>query len=358
MNILFKITLQTMLLSWLGCAPTTETSPVSVLEEAENTTPVFHGNIMQSADLGQSWTDIGQGLPEDKRFSTVHIADNEVYLGYDKDQLFSLNGAPVHSWTKEPLVEALSQHTSKTDNSILGIYSTQPALYVFVVQDGLYKMQRNSRTWAAIKMPVGVFGINDVEEDESGNIYLANETGVYVSVDGGQNWKLNYRQGWIGSLEIHKNAIIAGGKNGVYRSDDGGVNWARTPIHQETAFLFVKEGEPSYKVMRSEQALTAIRSEGPSAKGAPGKFQTSVDGGLSWQIHPADSYLKNLEDISSILLHEGKIFCSYKEFVICSEDNGRTWKTLLKGENAEPGTALFLYLSGGVLYCTEGVFGC
>lgn len=313
---------------------------------------------MQSADLGQTWTDISAGLPKDQRVSAVSIADNGVWLGYEKDQLFSKIGAPVHSWTKESLAEALSQHTSKTDNSILGIYSTQPALYVFVAQDGLYKMQRNSRTWAAVKMPLGVFGINDVEEDGSGNIYLANETGVYVSSDGGQNWKLHFRQGWIGSLEIHKNAIIAGGKNGVYRSDDGGVNWARSPIHQETAFLFVKEGEPSYKVMYSEQGLTAIRSEGPSTKGAPGKFQISTDGGLSWQIHPADSFLKNLEDVSSILLHEGKIFCSYKEFVICSEDNGSTWKTLLKGENAEPGTTLFLYLSGGVLYCTEGVFGC
>ena len=358
MNVLFKITLQTMLLSWLGCAPTTETSPVSVIAEAENTSPVFRGKIMQSADWGQSWTDISAGLPEDKRVSTVHIADNEVYMGYDKDQLFSLNGAPVHSWTKESLAEALSQHTSKTDNSILGIYSTQPALYVFVVQDGLYKMQRNSRTWAAMKMPVGVFGINDVEEDESGNIYLANETGVYVSADGGQNWKLHFRQGWISSLEVQDGAIIAGGKNGVYRSDDGGVNWTSLPIQQEMAFLFVKEGPPTYKVMCSGEALTAIRSESNDMKGRPGKFQISTDGGLNWQTHPADSYLKNLEDISSILLHEGKIFCSYKGFVICSEDNGNTWKTILQSKNSEPGMSLMLYLSGGVLYCTEGVFGC
>jgi hypothetical protein len=265
---------------------------------------------------------------------------------------------PVHSWTKESLAEALSQHTSKTDNSILGIYSTQPALYVFVVQDGLYKMQRNSRTWAAVEMPLGVFGINDVEEDESGNIYLANETGVYVSADGGQNWKLHFRQGWISSLEVQDGAIIAGGKNGVYRSDDGGVNWTSLPIQQEMAFLFVKEGPPTYKVMCSGETLTAIRSESNDMKGRPGKFQISTDGGLNWQIHPADSYLKNLEDISSILLHEGKIFCSYKGFVICSEDNGNTWKTILQSKNSEPGMSLMLYLSGGVLYCTEGVFGC
>lgn len=313
---------------------------------------------MQSADLGQTWTDIGQGLPEDTRPFAISIADNETYLGYEKDRLFSLNGAPVQSWKNEHIEAVLSQHATKTDNPILGIYATKTALYVFVAHDGLYRMQRNSRSWTAVKMPVGVFGINDVEEDESGNIYLSNETGVYVSVDGGQNWKLNFRQGWIGSLEIHKNAIIAGGKNGVYRSEDGGVNWARSPIHQETAFLFVKEGEPSYKVMRSEQALTAIRSEGPSVKGAPGKFQISTDGGLHWQIPIADSYLRNQEDISSILLYEGKIFCSYKEFVICSEDNGRTWKTLLKSEKAEPGAVLVLYISSGILYCTEGIAGC
>lgn len=358
MNVLLNIILQKILLTWLGCAPAAETGHVPVIAEADNTTQVFRGKIMQSADMGQTWTDISQGLPEDNRASAVSIADNEVYLGYEKDRLFSLNGAPVQSWKKEQLEVALSQHTIKRDNPILGIYSTRPALYIFVAQDGLYKMKRNSRSWAAMKMPVGVFGANDVEEDESGNIYLATESGVYVSRDGGQNWDLRLRSGWINSLEVNKDAVLAGGKNGVYRSGDGGANWATSPIHQETAFFFVKEGQPSYKVMRSGKTLTAIRSEGPTAKGARGKFQTSTDGGLSWQIHPADSVLKNLEDITSILVHEGKIFCSYKGFVICSEDNGSTWKTILKSESTEPGTVLVLYIAGGVLYCTEGIFGC
>lgn len=358
MNLFFKTTLPTILLFWLGCAPTIENSPAPIFAEAENATPVFYGKIMQSPDMGQNWTDISQGLPEDKRASAISIADNEVYLGFEKGHLFSLNGAPVLSWEKEKLEAALSHLTVKNEHPVLGIHATKPALYVFVAQDGLYKKRRDSSFWEAVKMPVGVFNANDVEEDESGNIYLANETGIYVSSDGGQNWKLNFRQGWISSLEVQDGAVLAGGKNGVYRSDDGGVNWPALPIQQEMALLFVNEGPPSYKVMRSGKALTAIRSEGNDMKGRPGKFQISTDGGLNWQIHPADGYLKNLEDVNSILLHQGKIFCSYKGFVICSEDNGNTWKTILQSKNTEPGMSLMLYLSGGVLYCTEGVFGC
>lgn len=358
MNVFLKISIQTILLSWLGCAPVAETGPTPVIAEADHTTPTFRGKVMQSADMGQTWTDISEGLPEDARPSAVSIADNEAYLGYEKDRLFSLNGAPVQSWKKEQWGVALSQHTTKADNLILGIYATKPALYVFVPNDGLYRMQRNARFWAAVKMPVGVFGTNDVEEDESGRIYLADQTGVYVSSDGGQNWDLRMRAGWINSLEMSDNAVLAGGKNGVYRSVDGGTTWAALPIHQQTNFMFAKEGPPIYKVMRSGNVLTATRSEGPSEKGAPGKFQISTDGGLNWQIHPADNFLKNLEDIGSILLHEGKIYCSYKGFVICSEDNGNTWKTLLKSENTEPGAVLVLYVSGGILYCTEGIVGC
>jgi len=81
MNVFLKISIQTILLSWLGCTPVAETGPAPVISEADHTTPTFRGKVMQSADMGQTWTDISEGLPEDARPPAVSIADNEAYLG-------------------------------------------------------------------------------------------------------------------------------------------------------------------------------------------------------------------------------------------------------------------------------------
>lgn len=358
MNLFFIIAIHALIIAGIGRVPSNQTTTPVAIPPIETPIPVFQGKMMQSMDMGQTWENISNGLPDDMKASAVGIAGNQVYVGFVKDKLFVRGSAPVNFWTKENLDKALSKHTYTNDNPIAGLFPTQSGVYAYVIRDGLYKTQHSKPDWMALPTPQGVYQVNDIKEDEAGNVYLACQDGIYFSSDGGQTWERRFKIGWALQVEIQNNTIIASGKGGLYSSDDSGTTWKKLPIRQDMAFQYIRDDNVSYKLMRFGKGLAALRSETPANKGLPGKLQISMDGGKTWQIPLADDSLKNLEGITTVFFDEGKIYCSFKTGIICSEDNGRIWKTLLRSESTEANTSLLLHLSGGILYCTEAMLGC
>lgn len=358
MRLLSNLSVQAFFILAIGCVPapptpTTDTAPSPTVQPG-----VFSGNIMQSADLGQTWADISSGLPAENRITAATVADDQLIVGYDKANLYIRGNAEPHPWIKSSFSCRTFSLVPEDGHFFTGFYPTATAVYTYVIRDGLYKKSHGSATWQALETPLGLFSVNDIREDAAGNVYLACHDGLYYSPDGGKTWELRSDFGWVLDLQLQGNTLIASGQGGVYSTDDQGKHWQALPVPLEAGAAGLTIEDFAYDLEPTPQGVVAIRSRTPRDKGISGKVQLSTDGGQTWQAHPADAHLKDLDNITSVIFHQGRILCSHQDGVISSDDNGRTWTTLLRRDAHEQGTSLQLNLSGDVLYCTEVATGC
>lgn len=358
MHLLSNFGVQACFLLAFSCVPTPPTPTGDTAPTATVQSGVFSGNIMQSADLGQTWVDISNGLPAENRITAATVADDQLIVGYDKANLYTRGNAEPHPWIKSSFSCRTFSIVPEDGHFFTGFYPTATAVYTYVIRDGLYKKPHGSVTWQALETPRGLFSVNDVREDAAGNVYLACHDGLYFSPDGGKTWELRSDFGWVLDLQLQGNTLIASGQGGVYSTDDQGKHWQALPVPLEAGFEGLTIEDFAYDLEPTPQGVVAIRSRTRRDKGVAGKVQLSTDGGQTWQPHPADAHLKDLDNITSVIFHQGRILCSHQAGVISSDDNGRTWTTLLRRDAQEQGTSLQLNLAGDVLYCTEVATGC
>lgn len=358
MHLFSNLGMQAVLILTIGCVPAPPTPTANVASTTHVQPGVFSGSIMQSADQGHTWTDISSGLPAERRITAATVADGQLLVGYDKANLYIRGNADPHPWMKSSFGCRTFSLVPEDGHFFTGMYPTATAVYTYVIRDGLYKKAHGSATWQALNTPMGLFSVNDIHEDAAGNVYLACHDGLYYSPDGGLTWERRSDFGWVLDLQLQGDTLIASGQGGVYRTDDQGKHWQALPVPLEAGFEGLTIEDFAYDLESTPQGIIAIRSMTPRDKGIAGKVQQSTDDGQTWQAHPADAYLKDLEGITSVIFHQGRIWCSHQGGVISSDDNGRTWTTLLRRDAYEEGTTLQLNLSGDVLYCLEVAMGC
>ncbi|MEZ4988375.1 MAG: hypothetical protein R2795_25675 [Saprospiraceae bacterium] len=357
MRLLSKLNVSICFILGIGCAPVpTQIDDIAPISTVQN--GVFSGTIMQSSDQGQTWTDISDGLPPEGRINAATVADGQLIVGYDKSNLYMRGNAAPHPWIKSSMNCRAFSLVPEDRLFFTSIYPTSTAVYIYVIHEGLYKKRHGMAAWEELGTPMGLFSVNDIQEDEAGNVYLACHSGLYFSADGGLTWEARSNFGWVLDLQWQAGTLIASGQGGIYSTDNQGHHWRALSTPLDAGFEGLAVDDFAYDLKPTSRGIVAIRSRTPEDKGVAGKVQLSTDGGHTWQLHPADAYLKDLEDITSVIFHQGRIYCSYQGGVICSKDNGQTWDTLLRYDTPKEGMSLQLDVLGDVLYCMEVAMGC
>ncbi len=89
-----------------------------------------------------------------------------------------------------------------------------------------------SAQWVNMSIPEDCFEVNILYKTESGRIYAATNTGIYLSTDFGSRW--NYisqdlkNDGTVTCIAGNDSLLFAGVyTNGLYKTSNNGINWTK-----------------------------------------------------------------------------------------------------------------------------------
>ena len=291
--------------------------------------------IFRSADKGETWQDISDGLPKPviDSFSggrRVFFADeNGLWLTDGKGIFNSKPDFGVPFWTKADFPNELSS-----------IAPGKNGIYAYHSQSGIYQKAIGTSEWKPVFTAFTDKKVRGVVETAEGVIYITSDKGLFKSTDQGKNWKTLPAGGMGGKIIEADGVLLTTGPRGIMRSTDGGDNW----------FWVIKEGGVGIDVTKIKGGFAAITY---STATKTRRVRTSYDGGVTWQA--IDEGLPAQLSISSIVQLGEDLFCGHPDGIYKSSDKGQTWKLLLPSTD---GKVFNLTVSGNVIYAIPRSAGC
>ena len=330
-----------------GSSPKTETTDVTS----------FTGKIMTSSDQGKTWQGMQQQLPDHITIQAVGFDNDNIIIAVNKDTIYTVNKNMNEAW-KQQSVDELTIHKSINRNTMVGsIWSCGNNQYLEVVFGDLYKKNLKTAQWIPVNKPKNVNGISQITEDEKGNVLLASQYGLFFSQDGCTTWT-QILSGRVDDVEMLKDEIFVSSLRGILSSKDLGNNWTshKTPV---SGFGFNDPASfPFYNLSVQEGELMAIKSQGNPNDNRDAKILSFSSPDRVWSIHDANKYLKNMPNLTGFTKFGNSLYCSFGEGLMVSEDNGISWKQILKYSFTSLNKALKVVVVDGVLYCYEISAGC
>jgi len=217
----------------------------------------YKGGVCISRDGGKTWSASNKGMPET---AATHIlldpaspANARVLYvtGYGRGVYKSTDGG--NTWVLKNRGIAgenpLAWRLARDSNGVLYLIVARRNGHSITIDGALYRSSDGAETWTSIPLPKGVTGPNGVAIDPAkpSRLYLASwgryennspdpatDGGVYVSDDGGAQW----RNAFSGDQHIYDVTVdpanpavvyAAGYECSVWRSADHGENWSRIP---------------------------------------------------------------------------------------------------------------------------------
>ena len=291
--------------------------------------------VFRSADKGETWQDISEGLPAPviDSFSggrRVFFADeNGLWLTDGKGIFNSKPDYGVPFWTKADF-----------PNERSSIAPGKNGIYAYHSQSGIYQKAIGTSDWKSVFTAFTEKKVRGVVETAEGVIYITSDKGLFKSNDQGKSWKTIPAGGLGGKIIEADGVLLTTGLSGIMRSTDGGDNW----------FWVIKEGGVGIDVTKINGGFAAITY---STATKTRRVRTSYDGGVTWQA--IDEGLPAQSSISSIVQLGEDLFCGHPDGIYKSSDKGKTWKMLLPSTD---GKVFNLTVSGNVIYAIPRVAGC
>ncbi|MEJ8840894.1 hypothetical protein WG954_00770 [Lacibacter sp. H375] len=318
--------------------------------------------VFKSADGGQSWQNISEGLPGDKLEGSLFVNDGGFYLRTGKYIYHSKPNNKAPFWEKESFPD---EHSN--------IAPGKNGMFAYDYHQGKFRQRINgSAEWKPVYENFQLKGIIDVVEITSGTVFIVCDRGrgLYRSTDKGKNWKEVTRGVW--KLVESNGVLMANSVNGTIRSTDDGKTW-------ETV---ISEGGVGIDITRIDGGFASITF---NTQSNTRRIRVSYDGGKTWQ--PIDAGLQtstfgvpvakpfsqmNQPDsvwnpiaintelpeqafISSIVQVGEDFFCGHPAGIFKTSDKGKTWKLILPSVD---GKVFNLSVSGGVIYAIPRNRGC
>lgn len=173
--------------------------------------------IFRSTDNGENWTHLG--LMESWLLSVATKSRDTVFVGTYDGLLFSTDNGEV--WLETPItkISIKSLFIDKNEYVYAGAYGGE-----------VYLSKNNPQEWELItNESIDPFiEITSIIENYDGGLLVGTNRGVYLSTDYGRNWEQSgLNDHFISSVVINSKAIIFAGTKwgGIYISNDGGLNW-------------------------------------------------------------------------------------------------------------------------------------
>jgi photosystem II stability/assembly factor-like uncharacterized protein len=198
--------------------------------------PDYDDRVLRSVNGGQTWTDLGEVIPEGVHAFTV--VDPQTVVASD------FNGNMFHSsdaglnWSQSFVSPGqqpgyLSSAVPVFANSQTG-YFGYGAGFIIKTTDG-------GATWFQISSGTGA-SLNDIARFSSGNLVAVGDNGSVLTSDGSSPWILQEALSQYPLNAVHviggNNVVVADQGGQVYKSTDGGLNWSPsggTPAHLSSA---------------------------------------------------------------------------------------------------------------------------
>ncbi len=289
--------------------------------------------IFKSADGGQTWQDISEGLPENLTEDGIprdgFLADEKgIYLRAGNGIYHGKPNSTAPFWEKEIFPD---EHSS--------IAAGKTGMLAYNYGGQFLQKTNGTGLWLPIYEDFKGKSVYTVFETGA-SAFIGCDWGLFKSDDSGKNWKRVYDGGWVMKLVASDGVLIATSQSGIIRSTDGGENWVNV----------ISEGGVGIAIERIKGGFAAITC---NTETETRRIRTSYDGGKTWQ--PIDADLPASLNIASITEVGKYMFCGHPAGIYRSSDKGQTWQLLLPSIEDK---VFNLSVSGNVIYAIPRNGGC
>lgn len=316
--------------------------------------------IFKSADGGQTWQDISEGLPEKLQREGVwrdglFANDRGLYLRAGNGVYHSEPNSTTPFWTKE-IFPGTQRNIAPGKNGILaydlrgqflqkinGTNNWSPMYTNFQEQavridrtiDWMYKNYKERE-------------VRTIFETAGGTVFIGSSNSLFRSTNSGKTWKQVHVGDGRMKLVESNGVLLTTSKDGILRSTDDGENWDHV----------ISEGGLGIAVERIDGGFAAIVNNTITQTNS---IHISLDSGKTWnaigeELQPSWNsllmkkigLLKSSSDILSIKQMGKYLICGRSDGIFRSSDMGKTWKKLLLPAIENYG--FNLSVSGNVIY--------
>ena len=189
------------------------------------------GGVFRSADNGDNWDSINEGIPIVEGITGYNIysilvhTNGDIFIGTSKEGRIFRSSDNGSNWTlvynSTILSLVIASLSSTPDGSILA--GTDGA--------GILKSTDNGNTWTSTSLVTNT--IRSFVISENNSILAATNSGIYKSNDNGDNWVLsNSGLTTTNTYALLKNTsgtiFCTAGISKIFKSTDNGSNWLET----------------------------------------------------------------------------------------------------------------------------------
>ncbi|WP_204657460.1 exo-alpha-sialidase [Dyadobacter sandarakinus] len=316
--------------------------------------------IFQSADGGQTWQDISEGLPEKLQKEGIggdgfFANDRGLYLRAENAVYYNEPNTKTAFWTRE-------MFPGKQRNIVPG----RNGILAYTIRGQFLKKINGTGDWSPMytnfqEQAVRLDSTNDwvyktykekevrtVFETARGTVLIGSSNSLFRSANNGKTWKqLHVGNGRMRLVESN-GVLLTTSKDGILRSTDDGQTWDRV----------MSEGGLGIAVERIDGGFAAIVNNPVTQTNS---IHISLDSGKTWNVIGEDlqpswgSLLmkkmglpQSFPDILSIKQMGEYLICGRTDGIFRSSDNGKTWQQL--SPPAVKNYGFNLSVSGNVVY--------
>ena len=316
--------------------------------------------VLRSADGGQTWQDISEGLPEKFQREGVwrdgsFANDRGLYLRAGNAIYHSEPNSTTSFWTKETF-PGKQRNIAPAKNGILAynirgqflqkingtadwspVYTNfqEQAVRIDKTVDWMYKNYKERE-------------VRSVFETAGGTVFIASNNMLFRSIDSGKTWREVHVGDGRMKLTESNGVLLSTSNEGILRSTDDGQSWDRV----------VNEGGGGVVVEPIDRGFAAIVYNTITQRNS---IHISQDNGKTWnvigeELQPSWSslfmkkigLLESSPEILSIKQMGKYLICGRSEGIFRSSDMGKTWKKLVLPDIGDYGSNISV--SGNVIY--------
>ncbi len=319
--------------------------------------------VFRSADSGQTWQDISEGLPEPVidvygvGRNDFFADDNGLYLSAGNGIYHNKPNSKTPFWKKEIFPD---EH-SNIAHGKAGIFAYN------CWGSGIFQKINGTGVWSPVFTNFQEKRVLSVFETAGGTIFICSDRGLFKSTNSGKSWKPVGVM--VGKLVESNGVLVTTSQGGILRSTDDGESWA----------LVISDGGVGIDVASIQGGFAAINY---STAAKTRRVRTSYDGGKTWQPidaglqaqiiidspwrpinagnpaqgsadsvwHPKEAALPAQEYKTSIIQVGENFFCGHSDGIYRTSDKGKTWKLVLPSVK---GKMFKLSVSGNVIYAIQ-----
>ncbi|HEX8376667.1 MAG TPA: exo-alpha-sialidase, partial [Pedobacter sp.] len=301
--------------------------------------------VFKSADGGQSWKDISQGLPEKLKGGGFFTNESGLYLRDGNGMYHNRPNSTSTNWKKENFPDKQNIAAGKT-----GIFAYNYDGQFLEKQNGISK-------WRPMYTNFKGKEVRTVFETAGGTVLISSGNSLFKSTNNGETWKQVHMGGWVKEFVESNGVLLATSQRGILRSTDDAENWEEV-ISEGGVGIDVEQIKGGFAAITYNSLLKSRRVR---ASYDGGKNWHFIDAGLPAQgfiasfLQPVNTGLPMEAFITSIVQVGEDFFCAHGTGIFRSSDKGKTWKLILPSNDKK---VFNLSVSGNVIYAIAGNGGC